>query len=60
MKNGKGRGGLTRAALLLAGVHFWTPVGLQNRAGGGSGFCKSLRNFGGPGEIRTHDLFHAI
>jgi hypothetical protein len=22
--------------------------------------CKCLKTFGGPGEIRTHDLFHAM
>ena len=38
----------------------WTPVGLRRRGPllGGDGKC--LKRFGGPGEIRTHDLFHAI
>ena len=38
----------------------WTPVGLQNGAFEECFGCKCLRDSGGPGEIRTHDLFHAI
>jgi hypothetical protein len=35
----------------------WTPV-ITCVAGKGDGKC--LKRFGGPGEIRTHDLFHAM
>ena len=42
------------------GVHFWTPTGLQGRGFGTQESCKCLKRFGGPGEIRTHDLFHAM
>ena len=38
----------------------WTPVGLRRVVLGGRGNAKSLKCFGGPGEIRTHDLFHAM
>jgi hypothetical protein len=39
---------------------FWTPVGLRRLRSGGRGNGKCLKCFGGPGEIRTHDLFHAM
>src|ERR1039458_8787758 len=39
---------------------FWTPVGLRRGRSGGRGNGKSMTRFGGPGEIRTHDLFHAM
>ena len=38
----------------------WTPVGLRRLRLGGRGNGKCLKCFGGPGEIRTHDLFHAM
>ena len=39
---------------------FWTPVGLRRRRSWLRGYGKCLKRFGGPGEIRTHDLFHAM
>ena len=38
----------------------WTPVGLHGRHSAQGKVCKCLKRFGGPGEIRTHDLFHAM
>jgi hypothetical protein len=38
----------------------WTPVGLQRLRFWLAGDGKCLKRFGGPGEIRTHDLFHAM
>ena len=42
------------------GVQIWTPVGLRRLHSGGRGNGKCMKRFGGPGEIRTHDLFHAM
>jgi hypothetical protein len=38
----------------------WTPRGLRLQIWVGVVGYKCLKRFGGPGEIRTHDLFHAI
>ena len=64
----------TRLSLPRSGVHHgrpwavenwsldakWTPRGLRLQVWVGVVGCKSLNYFGGPGEIRTHDLFHAM
>src|ERR1017187_4020547 len=45
----------------LCKIHMWRSSGLQldvRLVIRGEG--KSLKRFGGPGEIRTHDLFHAM
>ena len=39
---------------------FWTPNWHHGRGSDVVVGCKSLKCFGGPGEIRTHDLFHAM
>src|SRR5712692_6976481 len=38
----------------------WTPGGLRRLRSWLAGDGKCLKRFGGPGEIRTHDLFHAM
>jgi hypothetical protein len=49
---------LARARFLGRNQWFWTPVGLRRLRSWLAGGCKSLKRFGGPSEIRTHDLFH--
>src|SRR5581483_5959651 len=39
---------------------FWTPNWHHGRGSDAALSCKYLKCFGGPGEIRTHDLFHAM
>jgi hypothetical protein len=39
---------------------FWTPNWHHGRGSDAALSCKCLKCFGGPGEIRTHDLFHAM
>src|SRR6266849_3164328 len=38
----------------------WTPVGLRRRRSWLEGDGKCLKRFGGPGRVRTDDLFHAM
>ena len=38
----------------------WTPVGLHGRGIWRAEARKCLKSFGGPGRVRTVDLFHAI
>ena len=38
----------------------WTPVGLHGRGGWRAEARKCLKGFGGPGRVRTVDLFHAM
>jgi hypothetical protein len=44
----------------LPRVHFGLQLDSTGRTSSQDKGCKCLRNFGGPGEIRTHDLFHAM
>src|SRR5438132_1133918 len=39
---------------------FWTPAGLHGAALWLANSAKCLKGFGGPGRVRTVDLFHAM